>query len=73
MEDRQPCSEGLARQELGELMAESDWNFYFITDSSLTKQGVIQDVRDAIRGGAKIIQYREKTLPEISDPYGSFG
>ena len=39
---------------------EIDWNFYFITDSSLTKQGCLKDVEDAIRGGARVIQYREE-------------
>ncbi len=34
--------------------------FYFITDASLSKNGVVQDVKDAIKGGATIIQYREK-------------
>jgi thiamine-phosphate pyrophosphorylase len=34
--------------------------FYFITDSKLTKQGIIKDVADALAAGAKIIQYREK-------------
>lgn len=43
---------------------ELDWNFYFITDSNLTRKGVVEDVRAAIAGGAKVIQYREKTLPE---------
>ncbi len=39
---------------------EIDWNFYFITDSNLTKQDCLKDVDDAIRGGARVIQYREK-------------
>jgi thiamine-phosphate pyrophosphorylase len=34
--------------------------FYFITDSKLSKNGIVQDVKDAIAGGARIIQYREK-------------
>ncbi|MBA3044651.1 MAG: thiamine phosphate synthase [Candidatus Thermoplasmatota archaeon] len=34
--------------------------FYFITDSGLTKQGAVKDVQDAIRGGASVVQYREK-------------
>ena len=34
--------------------------FYFITDSKLTKQGILKDVADAIGAGAKIVQYREK-------------
>lgn len=36
-----------------------NWNFYFITDSSLTKQDCLKDVEDAIKGGARVIQYRE--------------
>ena len=39
---------------------EINWNFYFITDSSLTKQDCLRDVEDAIRGGARVIQYREE-------------
>jgi len=35
--------------------------FYFITDSSLTKNGVAKDVAAAINAGAKIVQYREKS------------
>ncbi len=39
---------------------EINWNFYFITDSNLTKQDCMKDVHDAIMGGARVIQYREK-------------
>jgi len=35
-------------------------DFYFITDSMLTKKTVIYDVRAALKAGVKIIQYREK-------------
>jgi thiamine-phosphate pyrophosphorylase len=35
--------------------------FYFITDSGLTKQGTLKDVEGAIRGGASVVQYREKS------------
>lgn len=35
--------------------------FYFITDGSLTKNGILKDAEDAIRGGATVIQYREKS------------
>ncbi len=34
--------------------------FYFITDSRLSKKGNIEDAEAAIRGGAKVVQYREK-------------
>lgn len=37
--------------------------FYFITDSALTGQGALLDAEDAIRGGAVVIQYREKEKP----------
>jgi len=37
-----------------------DINFYFITGSSLSKNGVISDVKGAIKAWCKIIQYREK-------------
>jgi len=34
--------------------------FYFITDSILTKKGVMDDVKEALDAGVKIVQYREK-------------
>lgn len=37
-----------------------DIDFYFITDSTLTKKSVIEDVKSALKAGVKIIQYREK-------------
>jgi thiamine-phosphate pyrophosphorylase len=36
--------------------------FYFITDSSLTKKGIVSDAEAAIKGGATIVQYREKCM-----------
>jgi len=38
----------------------NDIDFYFITDSQLSKKGIFSDVKDAINAGCKIIQYREK-------------
>lgn len=38
----------------------NDVDLYFITDSKLTKKGVLDDVRAAVDGGVKIVQYREK-------------
>lgn len=38
-----------------------DFGLYFITDSKLTKKTVIDDVKAAIKGGVKIVQYREKS------------
>jgi thiamine-phosphate pyrophosphorylase len=35
--------------------------FYFITDSGLTRKDIIKDSGDAIAGGTRIIQYREKS------------
>jgi len=35
-------------------------DFYFITDSNLTRQGTLKDVEAAVGAGCKIIQYREK-------------
>jgi thiamine-phosphate pyrophosphorylase len=35
-------------------------DFYMITDSNLTKNGIISDVSKAVDAGCKIIQYREK-------------
>lgn len=39
-------------------------DFYFITDSKLTKKNVIDDVKSAIRAGVRIVQYREKNKPK---------
>ncbi|MFC1614281.1 thiamine phosphate synthase [Gemmatimonadota bacterium] len=35
-------------------------DFYFITDSALTKSSITEDVKKAISAGVKIVQYREK-------------
>ena len=35
-------------------------DFYMITDSNLTKNGIISDVSNAVDAGCKIVQYREK-------------
>ncbi|MFH1641959.1 MAG: thiamine phosphate synthase [Nanoarchaeota archaeon] len=35
-------------------------DFYFITDSKLTKKDIFEDAKSAIKAGVKIIQYREK-------------
>ncbi|RLG14436.1 MAG: thiamine phosphate synthase [Candidatus Nanohalarchaeota archaeon] len=37
---------------------------YLITDSAITKQTTEKDTKDALEAGIKIIQYREKNLPE---------
>jgi thiamine-phosphate pyrophosphorylase len=37
--------------------------FYFITDSGMTRQGALLDAEGAIRGGAVVVQYREKSKP----------
>jgi len=42
---------------------EGTLDFYFITNRRLSKKPVIETIADAIRGGAKIVQYREKDLP----------
>jgi thiamine-phosphate pyrophosphorylase len=34
--------------------------FYFITDSRLSRKSNLEDVKAAVKGGAKIVQYREK-------------
>ncbi|MBM3308902.1 MAG: thiamine phosphate synthase [Candidatus Altiarchaeales archaeon] len=34
--------------------------FYFITDSKLSRKTNVEDVKSAVKGGAKIVQYREK-------------
>ncbi|MCS3924952.1 thiamine phosphate synthase [Methanosalsum natronophilum] len=35
-------------------------DFYFITDSRLSKKGIFVDVKEAIDAGCRIVQYREK-------------
>jgi thiamine-phosphate pyrophosphorylase len=37
-----------------------DVDFYMVTDSELSKDGIFSDVEDALRAGCKIVQYREK-------------
>ncbi len=37
-----------------------NFGLYFITDRKLSKKNVIDDVKAAVRGGVKIVQYREK-------------
>jgi len=37
---------------------------YFIIDRTLSKKGVIEDVISAIKGGVRIVQYREKNLSD---------
>jgi thiamine-phosphate pyrophosphorylase len=37
-------------------------DFYFVTDSQLSKKGIFSDVNDALKAGFKIIQYREKNI-----------
>ena len=38
----------------------NDIDFYLVTDSTLSKNGIFSDVKDALKAGCKIIQYREK-------------
>ena len=35
-------------------------DFYLVTDSKLSKKGVLSDVENALNAGCKIVQYREK-------------
>lgn len=37
--------------------------FYFITDSRLTVNGILEDVRQALSAGSVMVQYREKEAP----------
>ena len=37
-----------------------DIDFYLVTDSELSKNGIFSDVENAIKAGCKIVQYREK-------------
>jgi thiamine-phosphate pyrophosphorylase len=36
------------------------FGFYFVTDRGLSTRGMLDDVRDAVRAGAKLVQYRDK-------------
>ena len=38
----------------------NDIGYYLVTDSKLSKKGILFDVENALRAGCKIIQYREK-------------
>ncbi len=40
--------------------------FYFITDPALTQAGMLDDVRQALRAGVAIVQYRDKTPSGMS-------
>lgn len=40
-----------------------DFDLYFITDRGLSRKGILEDVKAAIRGGVRIVQYREKESP----------
>ena len=40
-----------------------NFGLYFITDRSLSKKNVIDDAKAAIKGGVKLVQYREKSAP----------
>lgn len=42
-------------------------DFYFITDSGLSRNGILEDVKEAINAGCKIIQYREKNNPNKNE------
>jgi len=51
-----------------ELLREFD--YYLVTDSGLSRHGTLQDVREALRAGCRIVQYREKkadTRPMIEE------
>ena len=49
-----------------------DFGLYFITDSRLTKKNIIEDVKSSIKGGVKIVQYREKYAPTKKMVGGAF-
>jgi thiamine-phosphate pyrophosphorylase len=37
-----------------------DFDFYFVTYSSVSKNGIISDVKNVVDAGCRIVQYREK-------------
>lgn len=38
----------------------SEIDYYFITDAKLTRKDIFSDVENAVHGGCRIVQYREK-------------
>ena len=38
------------------------FDYYFITDRTLSRRNVIEDVEAALRAGVRVVQYREKAL-----------
>jgi thiamine-phosphate pyrophosphorylase len=34
--------------------------YYFITDRNLSRSGNVSDVKNAVKSGVKIVQYRDK-------------
>jgi thiamine-phosphate pyrophosphorylase len=38
----------------------SEIDYYFITDAKLSKKGILSDIENAVHGGCRIVQYREK-------------
>jgi thiamine-phosphate pyrophosphorylase len=38
----------------------NDIDFYLVTDSKLSKNGIFSDIENALKAGCKIVQYREK-------------
>ena len=36
--------------------------YYFITDSGISRKGNVSDVKNAVRAGVKVIQYRNKNI-----------
>ncbi len=41
----------------------NNFGLYFITDRRLSKKNVIDNAKSAIKGGVRIMQYREKDMP----------
>jgi thiamine-phosphate pyrophosphorylase len=39
------------------------FGFYFITDRALSARGMLEDVREALRAGVALVQYRDKASP----------
>ncbi|UCC91547.1 MAG: thiamine phosphate synthase, partial [Candidatus Aenigmatarchaeota archaeon] len=44
-------------------MMRMDFDLYFVTDRTLSRKGILEDVKAAVRGGVRIVQYREKDMP----------
>ena len=46
-------------------MKKIGWDLYFVTDSSITQTTIEEQVKAALAGGCKVIQYRDKNASTL--------